>query len=721
MRRRHLDVIGLAAIVAAAALLRFHALGAPSLWLDEILHVDILAALTHQPFYRWVRFESENGALFYATQLAGRLAAAPEVAARIAPAITGVVTVIVAWIAARSIDPPRGAALVFALLVAASPLHVYYSREGRPYALLMLAATALLALLGSARHTTATVIALVLTTAIAATAAPILLGVTMAAAVAWLIGRERAHAIAAGAAALCTIAVPLLYHAEREPAMFRPLEGGVASKIAQSFSVVALDTSRDAKHATWLFAALAVIGAIALVRRDRVRGTVAVLMAVLPLAFSLAALTYMHHWYAPRYVCVALPAYLLLVAIGITALLRFEVFALVAALLLAREGLTAARSEPFEKLDWRTIAATIHTHAAPGDLVMTTNDWSRVSLGFYLRRLPPRVRLIDASEAVAGAEYLVAHNTPAWIVTAGYHVHPEILGWACRYPVVLASPRESFRMHYAPSLAHFLAFRAQTAAERAFAATHPRGVTLAMGPESQPFLVDGFGDAERVGDGYARWVIGTRATIVLPPGSRTLTIRALAHGEQSITIGSQSQPMTNGWRDYVFHDVAPGVVTLEFSQATSPGPNDRRPLAAMIDTIANGSDVVAVAPSPRIGVPTLAVRAEPHAKPKGPSLAELNRDKLAALLGRLGFDPVSTIPLLARGELRLEDLAATLAAGSDCLDDDAFVQNVFATLAERHIDGVALHHSTSALRRGVTRDVLVRRILDSGEVRAHLR
>jgi hypothetical protein len=88
-------------------------------------------------------------------------------------------------------------------------------------------------------------------------------------------------------------------------------------------------------------------------------------------------------------------------AIGITAILRLifrgrtaiaiPIAALIAAGFIVREGWTSATTEPYRKLNWRVIAATIHEHAHARDAVVTTNDWSYVCLDFYLRQLPPKV------------------------------------------------------------------------------------------------------------------------------------------------------------------------------------------------------------------------------------------------------------------------------------------------------------------------------------------
>src|SRR5947208_11546016 len=95
--RRIGDWLLLTAIVIFGAVLRFNGMAVPSLWLDEILDYDVATKLTHEPFWRWLTgFASEHGPLFFASELAGRFAHAPEFAARFAPAVFGCMAVVVA-------------------------------------------------------------------------------------------------------------------------------------------------------------------------------------------------------------------------------------------------------------------------------------------------------------------------------------------------------------------------------------------------------------------------------------------------------------------------------------------------------------------------------------------------------------------------------------------------------------------------------------------------
>ena len=395
--RRIAELLLLAAIVIFGAVLRFGGIAVPSLWLDEILDYDVATKLTHEPLWRWMTgFASEHGPLFFASELAGRFAHSPELAARFAPGVFGVLAIVVGVVGCRRSGVGSGSedhaeSLTFALLLAGSPLAIYYSREARPYALLILLSTAMLALLLQS-HTArprnlATALLLLLTLFATSGAAPLLVAAALTASIAFLLDRQRFFAIYAIAALAAAALVPLLYRrmpGNAAAAGFRPLSARFFQRLLQSFSIGAVDVTTIHRTA-YVVAALALIGAVALVLRDRVRGAVVIGMAVLPIAMSVAALWRLRHWYAVRYVATALPAYLLLAAIGITTLLRLvlrgrtaiavPLAALIAAGFIIREGWPSARTEPYRKLNWRVIAATIHEHAHARDAVVTTNDW----------------------------------------------------------------------------------------------------------------------------------------------------------------------------------------------------------------------------------------------------------------------------------------------------------------------------------------------------------
>jgi hypothetical protein len=134
--------------------LRLYGLGTPGLWLDEILHYDIAGRAAANPWQSWLLgFEFENGPLFYGSLLAGRAAPDAETSDRLAEAVAGTATIPLLAIAG-TLAAGTGAGVAAAWLLAVAPLHVFYSREGRPYALLALLATLLLiAFLARGRRT----------------------------------------------------------------------------------------------------------------------------------------------------------------------------------------------------------------------------------------------------------------------------------------------------------------------------------------------------------------------------------------------------------------------------------------------------------------------------------------------------------------------------------------------------------------------------------------
>ncbi|HEX6158608.1 MAG TPA: glycosyltransferase family 39 protein, partial [Thermoanaerobaculia bacterium] len=151
-------VLILAAAIALGAWLRFEGLNEPSYWLDEMLGDQLTQRAAEQPWWRWlIGLEREHGPLYYLTQLL--------LPGRVAAAIFGLATIPLVWLLAKRVHSGTAAA-VCAVLLAVSPLHVYYSREARPYALLMMLTAALL--VSSRWWFVAALVALVSTSAVAA-------------------------------------------------------------------------------------------------------------------------------------------------------------------------------------------------------------------------------------------------------------------------------------------------------------------------------------------------------------------------------------------------------------------------------------------------------------------------------------------------------------------------------------------------------------------------
>jgi hypothetical protein len=553
-RERALRAGYLVAITALGAWLRLRGLGLPSFWLDEILGYDLTTKAGRQPVWRWLTiFDLEHGPLYYATELAGRFLRSPETSARFFPALIGIATIVVAWFAARAIRTHPATPYVFALLIAVSPLHVYYSREARPYALIGLAAMTLLALFLRQPRIGSVAAVLIAAFYTSAVTAPLIVSAAIVAAIRrwWMI---------MGTSAVCAILIVACYRGEKH-----------ASSAAFDLSPI-----RDLHLTAYVFAAFAIIGAVDLFRRSREQTFVAIGLCVLPTAIVVAAARATHHFFAIRYVISALPAYLLLVSVGVATIRRWNI---VIAVLLAAIGWNAAIHDPFRKLDWRSIAAAIARHAHENDPVIADSDASAIAIGFYLRGLSPPLRVFNVRGSQMMGEVFAYQNTTSWIVVAGGE--SEFSRWACRFPIVLSSPIENFRLHYSPSAYYFLTDRSTPAEHRALLASFGGAPVLRFGPGEDGLLGDGWSAAEAEGGRYARWVIGNRALIAMPGASGPLDMEiSPAISPQSVTIyindkyiqkialadGRTHYSVPAGWRSGI------NIIRFEFDRTTAGDP-----------------------------------------------------------------------------------------------------------------------------------------------------
>ena len=754
----------LAAAVAIGAFLRFDSLGGPSFWLDEILHQNLTTDAAAQPWWRWIAgFSPEHGPLYYATQLAARAFASGETAARLAPALLGVATIVLVWLAARALGLSAATAPVAALLVAVSPLHVYFSREARSYSLLMFLTAAAIVVLLRRRSPALAIAVLIALLYASAVAAPVLAAAFLVCCILGLLstGSERRWSwMVAGAATICGALLPLIYAsrpvADTEWPGFPAMTTEFAATLMRTYSVSATGADRAGRAAIALLI-FAIVGAIALLKRNRDGGIVLVGMTLLPLGITLGALRALDHFYAARYVTAALIGFLLLSAVGIAFVAELAgrrvaglslALGVAVAALIAAQCWDAARTEAFQKLDWRGIAKTLAQYARPGDAIITSDAWTEVSLRYYMRQTGSKLDVGFHAESVALAGEMMVRAPAAWMITAGPG-DTAVRQWMCRFPLVMASPLESFRMHYAPSLAHFLRERSGPAQQRAVAAAlGARGFTLHMSSDDADLLGKGWAGAEGAGRDAFRWALGRRASIVFPRwgrSDRVIRFRALpmhdrAKSAQTVRVSVNGTAvgtvtLASGWKESAVASKAElwrdgmNDVALDFGFAVVPADvdansNDHRELAACFDWIS--VDDAGESPSMERGaVPIRTIRADAD-RPidadtswrdarTAPSQPALRRDRLEALLGRLGFDPLTIAPRVASGSVQLEDLAQTLAWGSECVDDRTFVEQTAEALLGRRFGKPEQDTMLRALRSGVSRERLTTWFVRSAE------
>ncbi len=742
--------VALAIAVAVAAFLRFDGLGVPSYWLDEILGQLLVQRAPAIPWWQWLTgVHPQHGPLYYALQWLAFVVRDDEWGGRSLAALFGLVSVPLLWMsarAARSDWPWVGAALL-----ALSPLHVYYSREARPYALLvLLVIVALLAILERIPWLAAGALFLMLYTSVAAASA--VASLAFAALTVWSLERDararRRLAIIALIAVLVLALFPLLYRSTTAERAVSPFPGWTPSlfdSIVRGLSVTALDSPRAGRTAYGVLA-LAVIGAVALVRRNRSAAAAILAMAILPVVFSVAALFTQNHFFGIRYVIAALPAYLLLAGFGIAALFPFRrALAVVPALaivvvitVIGVQTWPAARSEAFRKLDWRGIADTIQRYARTGDLVVTAEPWSGIVLHHYLARLPHKVLDLQLS-TVPLAQMAVQQHPGAWLVSGGFSTDNAVRNWMCGFPVVLAGPLEGFRMHYTSRTGgQFFRERAGPAQWRAVAAAlGERGMTLQTTAQEDFLFGEGWAGPEGGGDASFRWAVGQHAELTLPrfgrmdrtlrlrvtpidhPSLPRQTMRILLNGRelQTLTLAPGSQEPAvlapaAAWRDGL------NTLAFDFGRATTPAEfdpsnGDSRKLAVAFDWIVVGDQGAPALTALALRLPPLPEK-KPDAATRFPP-GQLNRDAVSRLLGRIGHDPAAAWPQVARGEVRLEDLIETVEYGTDCMDDPTFVRYAFTLLLGR-TPGEAEVRSLSR----VPRDRIVGRLGKFEELRGML-
>jgi hypothetical protein len=767
-----------AAALAVAAFLRFDRLGVPCYWLDEILGDQLTARAASAPIWQWITgLEREHGPLYYATQLAARIAGRNEWTGRLVPALCGLAAVAIAGLIARKAGERAGGVFAVAMMTAVSPLHVYFSREARPYGLLLLLASLAVMLLMECRrqnaegrkmpaeshgnrlsrepflhsafcllHSGTLPFAIVMLTLLytTAVAGPLVAAIAAAAAIAALMSpdpRERRTYWKFSIIAVAALALfPLLYRGT-------PGAGDVpvrtsAVEIVRAFSVSAIGNAGRPATLIAMFL-LASIGVFAAARRDRRTAAILVAMTILPVALAVATLHAVGHWFAVRYVIAGLPAFLVLAGIGIAALSslagRAELaFTIVIAGALAFDLVPAARREPMLKLDWRAIASTLEHHARPGDVIIAGEPWSTASLGYYLRDLPPGVKFSGLWELPSAVKAAKQANA-AWLVSAGLWGYGSVREWMCGYPLLLSSPLENFRLHFAPSAPEFVLRRAAPEDIRAMAyATGDAPLLLNFGGADDLLLSGAWGTREGLGSDAFRWVTARESSVTFPyRGARARTIQVSGTPLTNSSLPPQTMRVSlNGGvagdvtmnpysAGYTLLAPAPlwreglNVLTLTFGRATAPATldrssNDQRTLAAAITRIVIDDPIRARPPMHSVRLASaslLDVRCVSRGERSRFDRRDYDRAGVEALLARLGFDPVESWPRVVAGDYTIEEIANTAAIDNACVDPASFLDRAFAALLARSPNSVERRDLLARMRTGASRSQIVGRIL----------
>ena len=669
MERRFFWVL-LTTVIVLGAYLRLADLGGPSLWLDEILHLQIAQSLSHQPWYRTLMGvrelsgRTENGALYYGLQILGLRLVPGETGVRLLPAIIGILTLPLMALTGYLLGG-RLVALAATFLLAVSPLHVYYSREGRPYYLLMaLALLLLFALLqkGSRAGIWTAYAGCLLAAYVGLHAAPVLLSFFLLSMIGlgWSLrdGNSRlrspyVHYVVAGILALgLSYGLYMTRSKINMPRLERDLEQGVKTREAllerherrrwtvfespltrsnQQRLLASLTTtghpSVPMSWRSWVLIGLSIAGLLA-GWMNRRRETILVAgMFLLPVALTIVTLLPKGRWYNIAYTSPALPAFLLLVALGVTACGKLVskvlgkslsmakrtavtwVSAGVILLVFVAPNLAAARADPHRKLDWRGVARFFDAVALEGEPVLTPNLWPQICMSYYLQDLGRSVEFVNLWESSELGEQVVAEWPRGWLLTAGYQKMNNARAWMHGFVPVLKKREQELALFFFPDFATLLEtrFAAQKGAvfEKQFMAIGQRFdfVSGELGLQGQ-----GWSYPERNNAGIEyQWAVGEQAELGLPigqPRDARIRLRALPFTDseapaQTIEMWLNETHLATlelpvGWSE---HEVAvptsswssgANILYLRFGRSTVPaqvdsGSKENRNLSAAFD------------------------------------------------------------------------------------------------------------------------------------------
>jgi mannosyltransferase len=416
-------IVGVAALTALAALLRFYRLGHQGFWFDEA-NTALLVHFSPGKMLGLVPQTESTPPLYYCVAWVwARIFGYGETALRSLSAVAGVLTVPVAYGAARKLISVR-AGLIAAALTACSPLLVWYSQEARSYALLVLLSAASLLAFAYVleRPTGRSAAAWVVCSALAlATHYYALLAVVPEAL--WLLAvhrRSRAVQVGLGLVAVCGLAlIPLaisqhgtgkgnwIAHAplgRRTAEIFPQFAAGFQSVAYSVLEPVAL--------------ALAIFGLVLLAVRsdpeERVGGLVAGSLAVagVVLAFLLVAGGF-DDLLTRNMLPIWMPA-AVAVAAGFAAR-RARLPGLLAAVALCAIGVAStigiATDRNFQRPDWRGVARLLGAHppdASAGRAIVVQHFRDLLPLSLYL----PRLRFMSRRGARVSELDVVSFTSP---------------------------------------------------------------------------------------------------------------------------------------------------------------------------------------------------------------------------------------------------------------------------------------------------------------------
>ena len=414
-------------ILLLAALLRFGHLHQRSLDNDEIAEAR-WSSLSFSEMLDDVRRDVVHPPGDYMVQyLVGRVG--PEWVRSLPSVVAGISSVALirflgtCWVSWR-------AGAFAGLLLAISPIHVFYSQEVRPYSLALFLILASLAALERFATTGRQRWAAGWFTLVFLAGGTLYFAGMIAACsgiIRILLDRTDHMLVLKRRLVLIVIAWAILYwpwfavirHAAMRPSPVakQALNWDWWTWRLQSLAIGSERTWEPVSLASWVFWSCVAIGAISSVRLRLLR--VATFMFLAGTALEIALLQAHPHYPAVRYLLPSWLGSLLLAGAALDLLSRRLVSVpIVAGALTLIVGCSAIKLDEYfhgDRSDWREVAVYVHDRIKPGDTLVAANPWVVRNFGYYWHQLPPIPDLKIKRYSPDGGDLV----GPAWIVTGG--------------------------------------------------------------------------------------------------------------------------------------------------------------------------------------------------------------------------------------------------------------------------------------------------------------
>ena len=420
--------VRIAFIVLIAALLRVIFLGARSFWSDEIVSVK-LATDNWGGFWFWVSSREANMALYYLLLRGWVKVGDSEAWVRLFSAVAGIVTIPLLYALTRRLCQER-VAWITTLLAASSACLVEFSQEARSYSLVILLCVLswyfFVRILQDESRWPVFAHALVSIAALYAHFFAALVILAQAVSVLWLPPKSvRWGRLVASWVTIAFGAAPISFYIfKRDVGQLYWVQSTTISEIYKL--TIFFAGGSKAVAAVLSVLSLAAIGAAIAANKEMVRSRneaswrfmVGLLWGLLPVVITVLV-SLIRPVFVHRYLLVALPGYLILLALGLARLRRQAMLAVALTVFIGLSAVSIAQGyfRPVE--DWRGAVDYVLSRTTPEDTVLVYIPYGMNDFIFYTARreragLPMTLGNLDSAHSVQQLESIASPR--AWLL-----------------------------------------------------------------------------------------------------------------------------------------------------------------------------------------------------------------------------------------------------------------------------------------------------------------